>query len=137
MNRALGPTRWRLSVLTHVLRIAEPIDIVLQLGSLSKSRFPEIRMTPRSKKVVDQVRTALPGDKTMTLRDTRDRRPSAQRLRHTFASQMLASGMPVTSLQRYLGHEHLDTTMLYAEVSDPLLQQDYCRETGHQSSLCA
>lgn len=50
---------------------------------------------------------------------------TAHRLRHTFASQMLAAGMPVTSLQRYLGHEHLDTTMIYAEVSDPLLKQDY------------
>jgi integrase len=49
------------------------------------------------------------------------------RLRHTFASQMLAAGMPITSLQRYLGHEHLDTTMLYAQVSDPMLQQDYYR----------
>lgn len=50
---------------------------------------------------------------------------TAQRLRHTFASQMLAAGVPVTSLQRYLGHELLDTTMIYAEVSDPMLQQDY------------
>lgn len=50
---------------------------------------------------------------------------NARRLRHTFASQMLAASMPVTSLQRYLGHEHLDTTMIYAEVSDPMLQQDY------------
>jgi integrase/recombinase XerD len=50
---------------------------------------------------------------------------TARRLRHTFASQMLAARMPVTSLQRYLGHEHLDTTMIYAEVSDPILQQDY------------
>jgi hypothetical protein len=38
---------------------------------------------------------------------------------------MLTAGMPVSSLQRYLGHEHLDTTMIYAEVSDPLLRQDY------------
>jgi hypothetical protein len=38
---------------------------------------------------------------------------------------MLTAGMPVSSLQRYLGHEHLDTTMVYAEVSDPLLRQDY------------
>jgi len=50
---------------------------------------------------------------------------TAQRLRHTFASQMLTAGMPISSLQRYLGHEHLDTTMIYAEVSDPLLRQDY------------
>jgi site-specific recombinase XerD len=49
------------------------------------------------------------------------------RLRHTFASQMLAAGMSVTSLQRYLGHEDLDTTMIYAQVSDPMLQRDYYR----------
>lgn len=52
---------------------------------------------------------------------------TAHRLRHTFASQMLAAGMPVTSLQRFLGHEHLDTTMIYAEVADPMLRQDYYR----------
>ena len=50
---------------------------------------------------------------------------TAQRPRHTFASQMLTAGMPVSSLQRYLGHELMDTTMIYAEVSDPMLQQDY------------
>jgi len=49
------------------------------------------------------------------------------RLRHTFASQMLAAGMSITSLQRYMGHEELDTTLLYAEVSDPMLQKDYYR----------
>jgi len=49
------------------------------------------------------------------------------RLRHTFASQMLAAGMSITSLQRYLGHEKLDTTLVYAKVSDPMLQKDYYR----------
>ena len=52
---------------------------------------------------------------------------SAHRLRHTLASQLLNAGMPITSLQRYLGHEELDTTLLYAQVSDPVLQQDYYR----------
>jgi len=32
---------------------------------------------------------------------------SAHRLRHTLASQLLNAGMPVTSLQRYLGHDEL------------------------------
>jgi hypothetical protein len=32
---------------------------------------------------------------------------------------------PATLLQSYLGHEHLDTTMIYAEVSDPILRQGY------------
>ena len=49
------------------------------------------------------------------------------RLRHTFASQMLAAGMSILSLQRYLGHEDLNTTLIYAEVSDPMLQKDYYR----------
>jgi site-specific recombinase XerD len=52
---------------------------------------------------------------------------SPHRLRHTFASQMLAAGMPVISLQRYLGHDNLSTTLIYAEVSDPMLQKDYYR----------
>lgn len=52
---------------------------------------------------------------------------TARRLRHTFASQMLAAGMPIASLRRYLGHEHLDTTLIYAKVSDPTLQRDYYR----------
>ncbi len=43
---------------------------------------------------------------------------TAKRLRHTFASQMLTAGKPVSSIQRYLGHEHLDTTMLYEEISN-------------------
>ena len=52
---------------------------------------------------------------------------SPHRLRHTFASQMLAAGMSIVSLQRYMGHDNLNTTMIYAEVSDPLLQKDYYR----------
>ena len=60
---------------------------------------------------------------------------TAHRLRHTFASQMLAAGMPVTSLQRLLGHVHLDTTMIYAEVSDPLLRRDYYRGISTMDSI--
>jgi len=38
---------------------------------------------------------------------------------------MLTAGMPVSSLRCYLGPEHIDTTMIYTEVSDPLLKYDY------------
>jgi hypothetical protein len=41
---------------THDLRIAEPIDIVLQLGSWSKSGFMETRLAQCPKKLLDQVR---------------------------------------------------------------------------------
>jgi hypothetical protein len=49
------------------------------------------------------------------------------RLRHTFASQMLVAGMSITSLQRYMGHEKLSTTLRYAEESGPMLQRAYYR----------
>ena len=37
---------------------------------------------------------------------------------------MLAAGMSITSLQRYMGHEKLNATLLYADVSDPMLEKD-------------
>lgn len=37
--------------------------------------------------------------------------------RHTTATVALQSGMPVQDVQRMLGHTKLDTTMIYAEVS--------------------
>lgn len=44
---------------------------------------------------------------------------TAQCLRHSFASQMLTAGMPVSSLQRYLGHEHLDTPWFMLKFQIP------------------
>ena len=38
-------------------------------------------------------------------------------LRHTLATDALAKGMPITQLQTLLGHNSLDTTMIYAKVS--------------------
>jgi site-specific recombinase XerD len=45
----------------------------------------------------------------------------AHRLRHTIAIQLINVEMPVTSLQRFLGHEGLDKTMIYAQFTDPTL----------------
>lgn len=38
-------------------------------------------------------------------------------LRHTNATTGLQNGMPVTDVQKILGHERIDTTMVYAKVS--------------------
>ncbi len=46
-------------------------------------------------------------------------------LRHTLATQLLNAGMKVTHIQRILGHEHLNTTMIYARVLDKTVQADY------------
>jgi site-specific recombinase XerD len=46
-------------------------------------------------------------------------------LRHTFARQMIEAGMPVTSLQKLLGHARIRTTQAYLYISDRQVQSDY------------
>jgi len=44
-------------------------------------------------------------------------------LRHTVATRLLALGMDITDLQRFLGHESNVTTRLYAETTAATLQR--------------
>ena len=50
---------------------------------------------------------------------------TAHRLRHTLATQLLNAGMDVTRIQRLLGHQDLNTTMIYARVQDATVEADY------------
>jgi site-specific recombinase XerD len=47
------------------------------------------------------------------------------RLRHTCATQLLNAGCRITSIQKFLGHKKINTTMIYAKVLDPTLAEDY------------
>jgi site-specific recombinase XerD len=50
---------------------------------------------------------------------------TCHQLRHTFACRMIAAGVPVTSVQKMLGHASLRTTQLYVQVADRQVEQDY------------
>jgi site-specific recombinase XerD len=50
---------------------------------------------------------------------------SPHRLRHTLATRLVNAGMDIISLQRLLGHEKLDTTMIYAHVYDVTMERDF------------
>jgi site-specific recombinase XerD len=52
-------------------------------------------------------------------------------LRHTLATRLLNAGMKVTHIQKILGHEHLNTTMIYARVLDKTVQADYQQVMQH------
>lgn len=54
----------------------------------------------------------------------------AHRLRHSCATQLLNSGCPVTSIQQFLGHKKLNTTMVYARAYDATVEADYYAAMG-------
>lgn len=46
---------------------------------------------------------------------------SAHVARHTFATRLLASNIPLTTIQKVIGHRKPETTMVYARVTDTML----------------
>jgi integrase/recombinase XerD len=50
---------------------------------------------------------------------------TCHQLRHTFACRMVAADVPVTSVQKMLGHTSIRTTQLYVNVADRQVEQDY------------
>ena len=51
-------------------------------------------------------------------------------LRHTMATRLLAIGMDITDVQKFLGHEDIATTRIYAETSVAMLRRKFDRVTG-------
>lgn len=52
---------------------------------------------------------------------------TCHQFRHAFGRRMAEASMPVTSLQKLLGHRSPRTTQRYANLSNPALQADYDR----------
>ena len=50
---------------------------------------------------------------------------TCHQLRHTFARHLVEAGVPVTTIQRLLGHVRLRTTEGYLHISDQQTQADY------------
>ena len=62
---------------------------------------------------------------------------SPHRLRHTLATRLLNAGMPITGVQKLLGHQYLSTTQIYARVYDSTVEADYraaMRQVEHHDS---
>ncbi len=50
---------------------------------------------------------------------------TAHRLRHTFANDLVSADVPVTSIQKLLGHTWLVTTQTYVAANDKQVQADF------------
>ena len=53
-------------------------------------------------------------------------------LRHTVAQHLLEGGMPLDQVQKFLGHEKLETTQIYAESSPHMIRDSYRRALAAQ-----
>jgi len=50
---------------------------------------------------------------------------SPHRLRHTFATQLVNAGCTITTIQKLLGHQRINSTLIYARVHDCTVAEDY------------
>ena len=60
---------------------------------------------------------------------------SPHRLRHTLATFLINQGMAITALQKFLGHQNLNTTQLYARVHDETVRQQFLRAMSRLEAI--
>ncbi len=73
----------------------------------------------------DGLSTTAIHKRLMAYRERAGVQVSAHRLRHSFANDLLSADMPVTSIQKLLGHRWLETTQIYVAANDRQVQADY------------
>jgi site-specific recombinase XerC len=50
---------------------------------------------------------------------------TCHQFRHTFGRHMVEARVPVSTIQKLMGHAHLKTTQLYLHIADQQVQADY------------
>jgi len=72
------------------------------------------------------VRASLISARLRRLGQRADVQPiSPHRLRHTLATLLVNQGMPLTSLQKFLGHQDINTTLIYARVFEHTVRDQF------------
>jgi integrase/recombinase XerD len=57
------------------------------------------------------------------------------RLRHTLATFLVNQGMPITSLQKFLGHQDINKTLIYARVYDETVRNQFASAMAHIETI--
>ena len=60
---------------------------------------------------------------------------SPLRLRHTYATTLLNNGMTLTALRKLMGHENLNTTLIYARLADTTVRHQYLQAINNVTNL--
>ena len=56
-------------------------------------------------------------------------------LRHTFGTRMAAGGVPMRTLQEWMGHRHISTTERYADYAPSIHEQRLIEAASASSAL--
>lgn len=59
---------------------------------------------------------------------------TAHQLRHSFANDLVDADVPITTVQKLMGHAWLATTQLYLDANDRKVQADFYRAAGRLDS---
>ena len=62
-------------------------------------------------------------------------RLTPHRLRHTLATSLVNHGMPITSLQKFLGHQDINKTLIYARVYDETVRRQFAAAMTHIEAI--
>jgi site-specific recombinase XerD len=80
---------------------------------------------------LDGLSTTAIHKRLMRYRDLAGIQVTAHRLRHSFANDMVNADVPVTSIQKLLGHRWLESTQTYVQANDKNVKADFyaaCRK---------
>lgn len=104
----------------HKLEI--PIDTLFDgkaIDILNKYKSPEcFSKTIGGNGVTNQIL------KSVAQKANLSRIPTFHMARHTFATTLLEDGIPVTTIQKLLGHTKISTTMIYSEINENTIKND-------------
>ncbi len=114
-----------LEVLGNYLRLERPLTNSPALFVSLKGHQRGQAMTPtglrslfRHHRLLSQVRHANP-----------------HRCRHTFGADMVRAGMSLPALQHFMGHSHIQTTMLYVQLAPRDVWREYARAIQRRKEL--
>ena len=109
-------------LLDHYLRLERPAKSSTALFVSLKGSARGARMTPAGLRSLFRYHRRTTGVKMA----------NPHRFRHTFASDMVRAGVSLPALMQLLGHAHIQTTMVYVQVTPLEVYQQYARAVAQQ-----